>query len=66
MVIAVAAFEVYRHRKINGRCNPGDDLFDEREWCVLTVAEALRLCNRPAARRDRLGPGALNDLGGPA
>src|SRR5262249_31288051 len=54
IVVAVSAFEVDRHRRIDRAGDPRDDLLDEHDRDGFTVPVTLRLCDSPTAGRNCL------------
>src|SRR5215475_13766883 len=53
LVFAIPAFEVHGYRDVDGRGNPPDDLLGQPDRNGLAISVALRLGDRPTARRDR-------------
>jgi hypothetical protein len=53
LIFAIRAFEVHGHRDVDGRGNPPDDLLGQPDRDALAISVALRLGDRPTARRDR-------------
>src|SRR5262245_26477508 len=63
LVFAIPAFEVHSHRDVDGRDNSPDDLLGQPDRDGLAISVALRLGDRPTARRDHLSARFDNGFG---
>ena len=61
--VAIATFQIDRHRKIGRADDPAQIVDRQSERHVLAIGEAIGIGDRPAARRDRLGTTRGHGLG---
>jgi hypothetical protein len=58
--IAIAAFEVDRHRQVRCSDDPAEIVDHQGKWDSLAIGEAVGIRDRPTTRRDRLGSGGCD------
>jgi hypothetical protein len=58
--IAIAAFQVDRHREVRCSDDPAEIVDHQGKWDTLAIGEAVGIRDRPTTRRDRLRSGGCD------